>query len=273
MDVGKFIEQSKTQALKNTLNTFLSFIEFIKNILLKRDARFLILSFGIRKCQKILVLRDKSIKKVYVPTFQDYRVLIQVFRREDYKIDNTWIKNFNRKARFTSELNTKLIIDLGANIGLSSLYFGLVYPGSTIILVEPSIRNMELAKRNTKSLDCIYMLNAISNKSMRVRLVDPGIGPDGFRVEVANEGEIQAITVNELLQTYHQEPFIIKIDIEGFESQLFSSNTEWFEKFAFTMIELHDWMLLDQGTSKMFLRTVGESKLNFIHRNEIIFCF
>ena len=38
-------------------------------------------------------------------------------------------------------------------------------------------------------------------------------------------------------------PFIVKIDIEGFEKDLLSSNTGWVERCHVVFIEPHDWML------------------------------
>jgi hypothetical protein len=49
-------------------------------------------------------------------------------------------------------------------------------------------------------------------------------------------------------------PFIAKIDIEGAEGLVFSKNTGWFDKTPIAFIELHDWMLPEQGTSLPVLR-------------------
>ena len=46
------------------------------------------------------------------------------------------------------------------------------------------------------------------------------------------------------MEKYKVEQFeLIKIDIEGGESELFEKNIEWIEKFPLIIIELHDWML------------------------------
>jgi hypothetical protein len=43
-------------------------------------------------------------------------------------------------------------------------------------------------------------------------------------------------------------PFIAKVDIKGFEGDLFSANTEWLKESFVVFIEPHDWLLPDQGT-------------------------
>jgi len=79
--------------------------------------------------------------------------------------------------------------------------------------------------------------------------------------------------VAEILKDFKSYPYLIKIDIEGSESMLFESHTEWIDKFPLIIIELHDWMLLNQLTSKNFLTQISKRKRNFIYRNENIFSF
>jgi hypothetical protein len=44
--------------------------------------------------------------------------------------------------------------------------------------------------------------------------------------------------------------FIVKIDIEGFEADLFSANLDWLDLADVVIIEPHDWMLPGQGSSR-----------------------
>ena len=55
-------------------------------------------------------------------------------------------------------------------------------------------------------------------------------------------------------------PFIVKVDIEGFEQDLFGSNLDWIDRSAAIFIEPHDWMFPDQSTSKSFQRAMGERR-------------
>jgi FkbM family methyltransferase len=47
-------------------------------------------------------------------------------------------------------------------------------------------------------------------------------------------------------------PFIVKIDIEGFESDLFSTNIEWLNDVYMVIIEPHDWMFPGMKSSRHF---------------------
>jgi hypothetical protein len=67
------------------------------------------------------------------------------------------------------------------------------------------------------------------------------------------------------------QPFLVKIDIEGAEQDLFSCNVEWIEKFPILIIELHDWLLPSQGTSRNFLKAIAPLDRDFVFFGENIF--
>lgn len=41
------------------------------------------------------------------------------------------------------------------------------------------------------------------------------------------------------------DPFIVKVDIEGFEADLFSANTQWVGRTPIIITELHNWLIAD----------------------------
>jgi len=49
---------------------------------------------------------------------------------------------------------------------------------------------------------------------------------------------------------------IVKIDIEGFEAEVFASADEWIREPIGLYVEIHDWMLPLQHTSTAVLRAV-----------------
>ncbi len=66
-------------------------------------------------------------------------------------------------------------------------------------------------------------------------------------------------------------PFILKIDIEGGEADLFDDEPEVFARFPVLIIELHDWMLPRGGTSRPFLRWHAAQDRDFVHIGENVF--
>ena len=65
-------------------------------------------------------------------------------------------------------------------------------------------------------------------------------------------------------------PFIIKIDIEGGEKNLFEKNVEWVEKFKIIIIEPHDWMYPKKNLFKNFLEKIAHLDRDFVILNENI---
>jgi len=68
-------------------------------------------------------------------------------------------------------------------------------------------------------------------------------------------------------------PFIAKIDIEGGEAELFSSNCTWMGEFPLIIIELHDWMLAGKASSRNFLHAIAAYNFDVMLHGENLFCF
>jgi hypothetical protein len=54
------------------------------------------------------------------------------------------------------------------------------------------------------------------------------------------------------------EYFLIKIDIEGSEKDLFSKNYDLIKKFKIIIIELHDWLHPGKNISINFLKFINK---------------
>ena len=166
-----------------------------------------------------------------------------------------------------------LILDCGANIGLASKFFSDQYPLAKIIGVEPDQQNFKLATNNSGNVAELYPY-AIGSENGFGELIDPLLGGNAFRVSAADSGNVEIISISSLIkitQDSKLKPFIVKIDIEGYEGELFSKNVEWIDEFPLLMIELHDWMLPKQGTSKNFLSEIAKRDRDFILVGSTVF--
>jgi FkbM family methyltransferase len=210
----------------------------------------------------------------------DEGVIVQVLKNSDY--------NFGRLKR-SADLQgvyqrivrsgrVPLIVDAGANIGASAVYFSYSFPEARVVAIEPEQSNFDLLASNTQGLPVNCLRAAISSVAGSVKVVDPGHGFWGFRTAPATEGPdvqkaVRCVTVDSLYEQHAEiaEPFIVKIDIEGAESDLFSANTEWVSRTPVLIIELHDWMLPGEANSRAFLKCIAELDRDFVHIGENIF--
>ncbi len=206
----------------------------------------------------------------------DIGVVDQIFRGQDYSL---------KRLRRGDELNAKfqalqlggkkpLIVDAGANIGASVFWFATKFPGSHVVAFEPDPENYELLTVNTDGLNVDLHKAAVGSVDANVSLVDPGEGEWGYRTTPDETGSCKLVCLNRIIQEKSRlgyTPFLIKIDIEGGEDNLFREATEWVERFPILIIELHDWLLPRQGTSRNFIKCVASLDRDFVHIGENIF--
>ena len=195
------------------------------------------------------------------PGTSDLENFEQVFLAGSYNADQ--IPHCHAIGRVYRSLREPLIVDLGANVGLASLYFRRSWPRATIVAVEPDAKNVQMLRRNAP--DVIAVQAAVASQRGRMRIVNPEEQAWAYRTEMAGDGAIDAITVPDILDRQpSSQPFICKIDIEGAEEELFSTNTQWLEKFPVVIVELHDWLFMGRGTARNFLRAVAGLDRDFL---------
>jgi FkbM family methyltransferase len=141
----------------------------------------------------------------------------------------------------------KVVIDGGANIGLTTLYFSQKFPKAKIIAIEPEPSNFEMLKKNCGDLPGVVLVNAALWPTERTLVIqDASVEKWAFSVgegsSLSNSESVKAITIPELLRKYDLEYIdILKLDIEGAERELFKEGAEsWLGDVGQIIIELHD---------------------------------
>jgi len=265
----------------------MSRIAFLKHLFLDRRpfcgrSEF---SFGLRpsswKVRKIHV-KDREGSFQTTVTLRhgsaDVWVFSQVFLNNEYNLRRfvRWDEISTFYSQICAENKTPIILDLGANIGLASLYFTKNWPKARIIAVEPSEENYHVLCRNVTGHSNVQpIMAAIASEDGAVEIANPNAYADAYRTVLASAQStniVPALSVQSLLQTVPKDqdyfPYIAKIDIEGFEKDLFSKNTDWVALFPLIIIELHDWLMPRQGSSKSFLRTIAQYDRDFLFVGE-----
>jgi FkbM family methyltransferase len=241
---------------------------------LSRRRSYLFLTPPPFRRQRLYGKRSGRILRLDVRDSIDLEVLEQIFRAEDYRLARLarWRDIEGCYRRIAAQARVPLIVDCGANIGASAVYFAEQFPLAKVLALEPHPGNFQLLVRNCAANPRIVPLNAaVASEDKRGALHDPGKGHWGFRVSEQAGGDLEMISINSLLGREEGEPFIAKVDIEGFEAELFSRNLEWLDRFYVLIIELHDWMLPGQRSSQPFLRAIGALDRDFVHVGENVF--
>ncbi len=161
----------------------------------------------------------------------------------------------------------KVIVDGGANIGLTSVFYANRFPRAKILAVEPEYSNFALLEQNTKPYRNVTAIRAaLWSENGEVTLVDPGKRHYGFQtmgepslLAGINCGNVPAITVEKLIEDYALDYIdLLKLDIEGSERELFKEPSAWIKKVGAMAIELHDRMR--PGCSENFIAASKEFK-------------
>src|SRR5262249_40939790 len=152
--------------------------------------------------------------------------------------------------------------------------FALSFPTALVIAIEPEQENFNLLATNTNGLSVRCLHAALSSESDPVKVLDPGHGSWGFRTEKSDDGGLPCVTINSLFAEFcgaRTFPFIVKINIEGGEKELFERNTDWVKQTGIVIIELHDGILPKQGVARPFLKCVSELDRDFVYSGFNVF--
>ncbi len=185
------------------------------------------------------------------PGSTDNCVFKQIFLKQDLNIPVMRI------------IQQQTILDLGANIGMASLYLTNRFPDADVLGIEPDAANGEMFKKNLNNyLRVEFRLGAIRGDNERVAQVDTGRGQSGYEMKTDNAG-LPAITIGDIIQIYGWQSIdIIKMDIEGSEKSVFEGETEsWLPHVKIMFVELHDRKV--PGCSAALFNAL--KKYNFSH--------
>ena len=176
--------------------------------------------------------------------FSDYDVFNQIFNYEEYEIINGL---FKLNGFYDNEI---IIIDAGANVGYSSLFFLEKHVATKIFGIEPSKENIKIFKSNVdlnNFQDNVFLYQcALSEKQNTFFTINKDFrdGKDwSLSTEENQAGAIEGITINEIINQHQLKVIsLLKIDIEGAERFIFKKEND----LSFLLItrliaiEIHD---------------------------------
>lgn len=139
------------------------------------------------------------------------------------------------------------ILDLGANIGLGTIYFARLFPAARLACVEPVPDNLEILRGNLAmngvAADVFAAAIDVCDGSATMeraplayghRVVSPAALPS------ARQFAVPALTVASVLDRLGWDRIgLLKIDVEGHETVLLSQACDWLHRTDAICLEYH----------------------------------
>lgn len=208
--------------------SYASFLRLALDFPLSRMLRFLPRAW--RNRPRLIRLRDNTVLQ--------YRLN----RGDLWSLREVWIFEAYRLPFQVDSNALPVVVDLGCNIGFTSLWISRRYQVNTFVAVEPDASNCAIAEQN------------FTANNLAVELITAAVGAsDGeayFEAsESSNMGSLQAqgttkvrlVSMATVLGTLGagEKIDLLKIDIEGGEQELLMGELSWLDRVRAIIIEFH----------------------------------
>lgn len=144
---------------------------------------------------------------VLLASHHDLLTVNEIFCRRDYPADS----------------DTRVVVDVGSNVGISALYFLTRNEECRCWLFEPDERNVARLRNTLQGFEDRYTLRscAVAEAAGRVSFgIEPTGRYGGIDVRGTDQIEVQCLDINDVLEevlTEHAFIDVLKIDTEGAE--------------------------------------------------------
>lgn len=184
------------------------------------------------------------------------RTLGHIFESEDYQIP--------------VDLEFEWIVDAGAHIGLSSLYFHRCFPAARLLAIEPDPENFQLLSENLGSLPNVSIIEgAVWDTAETVQISNPTADSWSYRMEAGTSGVRGYLLAELIAEVDTGGPGLVKLDIEGAERRVLESSKSWIDRPSLMVLELHD--RFEPGCTEALHRAIAGREHKIFVRGENTF--
>jgi FkbM family methyltransferase len=199
------------------------------------------------------VFLSRLVRKVSLPNRDRDRMIrvkggvklhYRLNRGDMQSIREVWI---DECYRLPFDLAPNRLVDLGANIGLTSLWFARRYGCASVIAVEPSADNARLTRLN------------LEQNQVRAEVIEAAVGPHDGTAMFEDAGDsnlghlnasgggrqVTVISMETVLGKFPNgaEVDLVKMDIEGGEGPLLGENLGWLGRVRSIIAEFHPTLI------------------------------
>jgi FkbM family methyltransferase len=168
----------------------------------------------------------------------DVKLLYRLNRGDILALRETWI---HEAYKLPFDVVPDTVVDLGANIGLTSVWLANRYGCSTLIAVEPLPENVRLLRANLKmNRIAAEVFEAAVGASDDVAPFEPSKDSTAGRLGSAGV-DVRVISMTSLLESLApgSRVDLLKLDIEGGEQALLEGDSDWLEQVRSMIVEFH----------------------------------
>ena len=172
---------------------------------------------------------------------------------------------FERKIyTFKTASSAPVIIDCGANIGLSVIYFKKMYPNARITAFEPDPTVYETLEKNVKNLglkDVTLVKKGLGSAETKKSFFSEGA--DGGRIATGHDaGQTISVEIARLSPYIKGHVDFLKIDIEGSELEVLEESQVALKNVDNLFIEYHSLLSKPQELDKI-LKILSEAGFRY----------
>ena len=208
------------------------------------------------------------------PNGSDIDTFIQVFAQGQYDFSRFPQSHqlLSSYQAMVSSGEVPLIVNCGANIGLSAIWFANRFPRAKIVAIEPAQDNLDMMRKNLAPYQNTEIVaGGVWDEPAELSILNQSVEPWAYQVTRADSAAFadtgraghtfKSYTISSIAG--RQPILIIKIDIEGSEDALFRFNTDWLNRTHLLIIELHDEKLPGKKSSRNFFCCVAQQDFEF----------
>lgn len=173
----------------------------------------------------------------------------------------------DERMRFTSVHPDPLIIDCGANVGVSVLYYKQLFPKARVICFEPDEQVFDVLKKNMNVnglIDVICRQEAVWVHTDGVSFGSEG-ADSGSILRTDNVKRIPSVRLKEVLLAQPRID-LLKVDIEGAECDVLLDCGEALQKVRNLYVEYHSFPSLPQRLHDVLAMLTANGFRYYIHR-------
>ncbi|HQZ43698.1 MAG TPA: FkbM family methyltransferase [Flavobacteriales bacterium] len=153
----------------------------------------------------------------------------------------------DERMKFFATNDQPLIVDCGANVGVSLIYYKALYPQARVIAFEPDPAVFKCLEQNVQQND----LQRIDLHQKAVWVNADGVsfgsdGADGGSIHNAKgRAKVPTIRLRDLL-LQHERIDLLKVDIEGAETKVLLDCDDALQRIRYLYVEYHSFSDQDQ---------------------------